>query len=119
MSSTKRSRIYFNSTGTAPAVGYAVVQDNSALGNCTAFVPAADPALTGDLTITLNAGRYAGITVAPSIVCLEYDTLGQPNDCSANLNVCSNAAGGMSVAVNGNGVAAGTINVTAQTGAVN
>jgi hypothetical protein len=119
MTSTKRSRVYFNGTGTAPAAGYAVVQDTSAAGNCSSFAVAPDPALSGSLVVTLNAGQYAGITAVPTITCLEFDTLGQPNDCGANLGVCSNTAGGMSITVNGNGVAVGTINVTAQTGAVN
>jgi MSHA pilin protein MshC len=119
MTRNKRARVYFNGTGTAPAAGYAVVQEDSASTLCTAFVPAVDPASYGNMTITLNTGRYAGITVAPTIACLEYDSLGQPSDCHVNLNMCSATAGGMSVTVNGNGVAAGTITVTSQTGAVN
>lgn len=117
MTSTKRSRVYFNGTGTAPPAGYTVVQDTSATGNCSTFVPSADPALTGNLTITLNTGKYAGITVAPSITCLEFGSLGQPFDCSANLGICSAASSGMTVDVNGS--AAMRVTVTVQTGAVN
>jgi MSHA pilin protein MshC len=119
MTRNKRSRVYFNGTGTAPAAGYAVVQDNSATSNCSSFAPAVDPAYYGNLAIALNTGSYAGITVVPTLTCLEYDSMGIPYDCSANLGICSATAGAMSVVVNGSGVAAGTVTVTAQTGAVN
>jgi prepilin-type N-terminal cleavage/methylation domain-containing protein len=113
----KRCRVYFNGTGTAPAAGYAVVQDNSALSNCSAFIPVTDPALSGNLIITLNTGQYRGITVAPTITCLEYDPRGQSYNCSANLAICSSTAAGMTVDVNGS--AAMRVTVTTQTGAVN
>jgi len=119
MTRNKRARVYFNGTGMSPGAGYAVVQDSSPAGTCGAFTPAVDPTSYGNLTITLNAGSYAGITVAPSILCLEYGTLGDPYDCSANLGICSATAAGMNVVVNGDGAPAGTITVTTQTGAVN
>jgi MSHA pilin protein MshC len=117
MTQSRRARMYFNGVGTAPASGYAVVIDTSATGNCSGFVPVADPAIGGNLTITLNAGDYAGITVTPSTTCLEFDSFGRPYDCSASLAVCSPTAGGMNADVNANPLY--RVTVTPQTGAVN
>jgi len=119
MARNRRTRVYFNGTGSAPAAGYAAAQDNSALANCSAFTAVADPASYGNLTVTLNTGSFAGITITPTMTCLEYDALGRPYNCGGSLGSCSSAAAGMSIVVNGNGTAVSTIAVTSQTGAVN
>lgn len=113
MTRNLRARVYLNGTGTAPAQGYAVALD-SAPGNCSAFAAVQDPAGAGGLSVTLNAGDYAGITVTPTTTCLEYDSLGRPFDCSANLGVCSSTSSGVSITVN----PTGSVTVTAQTGRV-
>lgn len=126
MTSSRRSRIYFNGTATPPFIapnpGYAAGIDNPP-GSCTTFAFLADPALTGNLSVALNAGDYAGVTVAPDFGCLEYDSLGRPYDCSANLGICAPAAsalaGVMNIVVNANGNLVTTVTVAAQTGAVN
>jgi MSHA pilin protein MshC len=115
MTQNRRVRVYFNGTGTAPGAGYAVVTDG-APGNCSAFTAASDPAGSGNLTVTLNAGNYAGITVNSTTNCLEYDSLGRPYDCIANLAACSATSAGPIVTINPGGM---TVTVTAQTGAVN
>jgi Tfp pilus assembly protein FimT len=115
MTRNARARVYFNNTGTAPAAGYAVAQDSSATGNCSSFAAASDPAGGGNLTVTLNAGTYAGITVTPGFSCLEYDSLGKPYNCSGGLGVCSSTSAGMTVTIN----PSGSVVITDQTGAVN
>lgn len=112
-----RSRVYFNSAGTAPAAGYSLVLSTG--NGCPGFAAAMDPATNGPWAVALNTGIYAGITVVPSIACLEYDSLGRPYDCSGLGNVCAAAQAGMTVTVQGNGVNAGTVTVSAGTGAVN
>jgi MSHA pilin protein MshC len=119
MTENRRYRVFFNGAGLAPAAGYAVARDSSALGNCGSFAAAPDPALTGNLIVTLNAGDYAGITVAPAVNCLEYDALGRPYDCSASPATCSTTSAGMIISVNANGNPVETVTVTPQTGAVN
>lgn len=116
MTRNRRARVYFNGTGTAPAAGYAVVQDNSATGNCSSFVAASDPSLSGNLTITLNVGQYAGITVVPFSGCLEYGSFGEPYDCGANLGICSVSPAAETITINPGGQ---VVTVTIQTGAVN
>jgi hypothetical protein len=115
MTRNLRTRVYLNGTGTAPAQGYAVVIDNSGSGNCGAFTAVTDPAMGGNLSVTLNAGDYAGITMTPTTTCLEYDSIGRPYNCIANLADCSATAGGMSVTVNPSG---SIVTVTDQTGKV-
>jgi MSHA pilin protein MshC len=116
MSKNRRARVYFNGIWTAPnPAGYAVVIDNSALSDCSAFAAVPDPAGSGNLTVTLNAGNYAGISVAPATNCVEYDSLGRPYDCSANLAVCSATSAGVVITIN----PTGSVTITAQTGAVN
>lgn len=116
MTRNLRTRVYFNGTGTAPAPqGYAVVIDNSASGNCASFAAVTDPAGGGSLGVTLDSGDYAGITAVPSMTCLEYDSLGRPYDCIANLAVCSATAGGMSITFSPSGT---VVTVTNQTGKV-
>jgi len=119
MTKNRRTRVYFNGTGIAPAAGYTAVQDSSVPGNCSTFTVVTDPASFGNLTVTLNAGSFTGITIAPTMTCLEYDTLGQPYNCGGSLGSCSSTAAGMSIVVNGNGAAVSTLAVAAQTGAVN
>jgi MSHA pilin protein MshC len=115
MTQNRRARVYFNGTGTAPGAGYVVVTDG-VLGNCSAFSAASDPAGSGNFTVTLNTGNYTGITVSSTTNCLEYDSLGRPYDCIANLAACSAASAGPIVTINPGGL---TVTVTAQTGAVN
>lgn len=117
MTKNRRSRVYFNGSGTAPAAGYSIVLSASAA--CAGFAALTDPATNAAWVVTLNTGTYAGITVVPSIGCLEYDSLGRPYDCSGLGNVCSGVQAGMNIVVQGNGVAAGTVTVSPQTGAVN
>jgi MSHA pilin protein MshC len=122
MTRNSRTRVYFNGTGTAPnPAGYAVVIDTSALHDCTGFTPAADPAGGVSLSVILNTGDYAGITVtpAPGMNCLEYDSLGRPYDCDPVPANCLSPASGLVISVNANAVAVDTVTVTAQTGAVN
>ncbi len=121
MIGNRRTRVYFNGTGTAPAAGYAVVVDGSASGDCSAFIAVSDPAGTGNLAVTLAAGDYTGITVAPTTTCLEYDSLGSPYNCGGGLGVCAApaSAGGMTITVPAAAAAVNTVTVTAGTGAVN
>lgn len=119
MTRGRRARVYFNGTGTAAAAGYAVVVDGSAGGDCSAFAVVRDQAGSGNLAVTLDAGDYAGITVAPTTTCLEFDSLGTPYDCIANLSICSAAAGGMTITVPAASAAVNTVAVAAGTGAVN
>jgi MSHA pilin protein MshC len=119
MTRNSRARVYFNGTGTAPNPGYAVVVDTSASRDCSSFTAAVDPVGSGNLSITLNSGSYTGITITPSMNCLEYDSLGRPYNCSAVPANCSSPAGGMTISINANAVVAATLTVTSGTGAVN
>jgi MSHA pilin protein MshC len=122
MTRNSRTRVYFNGTGTAPnPAGYAVVIDTSALHDCSGFTPAVDPAGSVSLSVVLNTGNYAGITVTPTpgMNCLEYDSLGRPYNCNAVPANCLSPSSGLMISVNANAVAAGTVTVTAETGAVN
>ena len=104
MTRNQRYRVYFN-TAPASAQGYVVVND--ANGNGTwgeAGEIASDPAGSGNLSVTLNAGQYAGITVStPAGGFIEFNSLGVPT-AAATLTV---TPGGW------------TVTITAQTGAVN
>lgn len=105
MSRNQRYRVYVN-TAPAPASGYAVVNDtngNGAWGEAGEF--AVDPAGGGNLSVTLNAGEYAGITVStPPGGYLEFNSLGSPTTGGAALTVSPGGA---------------LVGITAQTGAVN
>jgi MSHA pilin protein MshC len=109
MTWNQRHRVFFN-TNPAPNPGYAVVNDangNGTWGEAGEIAP--DPAGNGNLNVTLNAGQYAGITVStPAGGFIEFDSLGAPT-----------VGGGVVLTVFANGVAAGTMTITAQTGAVN
>lgn len=121
MTRNRRTRVYFNGTGTAPGAGYAVVIDGSAGADCSAFSAVDNPDRSGDLTVGLGTGDYAGIAIAtaPSPACLEYDSLGTPYNCIANLAVCSVTPAGMTITVPAAAAAVNTVTVTAGTGAVN
>ena len=103
MSQNKRYRVYFNTNPPSPAAGYAVVYDTSG-GGWTSFGFAQDPAGSGNLSVTLNTGDYAGITVStPAGGYVEFNSLGVPT-AAATITI---TPGGQQVAI------------TAQTGAVN
>jgi MSHA pilin protein MshC len=113
MSQNRRYRVYFNAAP-APNPGYAVVND--ANGNGTwggAGEVVMDPAGNGNLSVTLNAGQFAGITfsaVGFSGNYVEFNSLGVPFDSAGALAVNKN------VTLSPGGT---TVTVTAQTGAVN
>jgi MSHA pilin protein MshC len=114
MTSGQRYRVYFN-LSPAPAAGYAVVNNadsDATWGEAGEF--ARDPSSGGDLSVTLNAGDYAGITIsagglAPGFV--EFDTLGRPYNSGGLLGAPA------SVTVAGGSVTQ-TVTVSAQTGLV-
>ena len=112
MTRNARTRVNFSTTS------YSVLSSPS--GTCNPFTTDVDPATGGPYSVTLDTGSYAGIALTlPAMTCLEYDSLGQPYNCTGLGNVCSTNSGGMTVTVNGNAVPAGNITITAQTGAVN
>lgn len=107
MAQNRRYRVYFN-TAPSPNPGYAVVND--ANGNGTwggAGEVALDPAGRGTLSIALNAGQYAGITVStPAGGYVEFNSLG-----------ASTAGADVTIMINGDATLIVTIKT--QTGAVN
>jgi MSHA pilin protein MshC len=106
MTQNQRYRVYFNGTGAgAPVSGYIVVNDaNGNLAWGEAGEIAQDPAGGGNLSVTLNAGQYAGITVStPAGGFIEFNSLGVPTAA-----VVLTITPGLQ-----------TVAVTAQTGAVN
>jgi len=113
MSQNRRYRVYFNAAP-SPNPGYAVVNDlngNGVWGEAGEVAP--DPAGSGNLSIALNAGQYAGITfssVGFSGNYVEFDSFGVPYDSGGVLTVNKN------VTVSPGGT---TVTVTANTGAVN
>jgi type II secretory pathway pseudopilin PulG len=104
MTQNRRYRVYFN-TAPSPNPGYVVVND--ANGNGTwgeAGESAQDPGGGGNLSVTLNAGQYAGITVStPAGGFVEFNSLGVPT-----------AAATLTINPGGQ-----TVTIIAQTGAVN
>jgi hypothetical protein len=104
MTQNRRYRVFFN-TAPSPNPGYVVVND--ANGNGTwgeAGESALDPAGGGNLSVTLNAGQYAGITVStPAGGSIEFNSLGVPT-----------AAAVLTITPGGQ-----TVTIIAQTGAVN
>jgi hypothetical protein len=73
-----------------------------------------DPAGGGNLSVTLNAGDYTGITgiaMAPLYTFIEFDSLGRPYD-----NAGSLLAAAVILTISPGAV---TISITPQTGAVN
>jgi|SRR3990172_7036447 MSHA pilin protein MshC len=93
MTTSQRHRVYINTAPGPTPDGYSVV-------NVATGLVVQDPA-GGNLSVVLNAGDYAGITVSPNAV-IEFNSLGSPTTGGTNLT-----AGGT------------TITVTAETGAVN
>jgi len=121
MTSNRRTRVYFNGTGTAPAAGYAVVVDGAA-GLCNAFAAVENPAdRPNDLTVVLAAGDYAGISVTPPASgCLEFNSLGSPFICSGGLGVCDGAAAPLvTITVPAAPAGVNTVTIATGTGAVN
>lgn len=97
MTRNQRTRVTFQTNG------YAVTQGG---------VPVADPATGGSLSVTLNAGEYAGVTITAigfSGNYVEFDTLGAPHDSAGPL------ATAKSITISGGR----TVTVAAQTGRVN
>lgn len=105
MSQNRRYRVYVNTSPAPVPSGYAVVFDTSS-GAWTSFGYPQDPAGTGSLSVTLNAGQYAGITVStPAGGYIEFNSLGAPTaGAGAILTVSPGAQ---------------TVTITAGTGAVN
>jgi MSHA pilin protein MshC len=104
MTRNRSYRVYFNSAP-APGSGYAVVNDannNGTWGEAGEF--AQDPTGSGNLSVTLNAGDYAGVTASSSVNPIEFNSLGRPTGGATTITV---SPGGY------------TITVAAETGAVN
>ncbi|MDH4163665.1 MAG: GspH/FimT family pseudopilin [Nitrospirota bacterium] len=104
MTENRRYRVFVN-TAPGPNPGYAVMND--ANGNTVWGDPgevARDPAGSGNLSVVLDAGEYAGITVAPAVT-LEFDSFGRPT-----------LGGGTILTISPAGT---TVTVTDRTGAVN
>ncbi|WDT77129.1 MAG: type II secretion system protein [Candidatus Manganitrophus sp.] len=116
MVQNQRYRVYFNANP-APASGYAVVNDaapaNGTWGEAGEF--AVDPVNSGgNLSVALNAGSYAGITISVigfSGSYVEFNTLGVPYDSGGAL------AAAKSVSVTGGGFTR-TVTVQPSTGRV-
>lgn len=117
MTKNRRARVFFNVAPAPTPDGYAVVVDNSPAGDCSAFAAATDPAGGGNLSVTLDVGGYADITVAPSATCLEYDSLGRPYACGGA--ACSTAPLVVAMTADVNNDATMRVTVNIQTGAVN
>ena len=107
MTENQRYRVYVNTAPSPAPNGYAVMNDTN--GNGTwgeAGEIAQDPAGTGSLSVTLNTGKYSGITVStPAGGYIEFNSLGSPT-----------VGGGAVVTVSPGG---STVTITVQTGAVN
>lgn len=79
-----RYRVYFNTPPQTPASGYAVVNDadgNATWGEAGEF--AVDPVTGGNLSVALNTGDYAGITISAvgfTGSYVEFNSLGVPSD---------------------------------------
>lgn len=105
MTQSRRYRVYIN-TAPSPNPGYSVVNDANGNGIWgEAGEVAINPAGGGSLSIALNAGNYAGITVStPAGGYIEFDSLGRPT------------GGGVALTVSPGG---SVITITETTGAVN
>ena len=116
MTRNLRSRVIFNGTNGAPASGYAVVTGTTS--TCSAFV---DTVIGGPVRVTLGAGDYINISIAPGMNCLEYDSLGRPYNCTIAPApaACSTTLSGMAITVQANAATVGTVTITTATGAVN
>jgi MSHA pilin protein MshC len=115
MTRNLRSRVDFSTPNQ-----YSV--QSSTTSTCSAFPAAIDPATSAAFTVVLNAEDYVGITLTlPGMTCLEYDSLGQPYNCTGLGLACAGPGllSGMTVTINANAVALGSVMVSSQTGAVN
>lgn len=103
MVQNQRYRVYFNTPPQTPASGYAVV--NNADGDATwgeAGEFAVDPVTGGNLSVALNIGDYAGITISAvgfTGSYVEFSSLGVPSDGGATWGAAK------SVSVAGGGIA--------------
>lgn len=106
MTRNVRYRIYVNAAPAPVPAGYAVTD------NAGAVVP--DPA-GGNLSITLNSGSYAGITISGGFSgsFIEYNTLGVPYD-----NAGIPLAAATVLTVNASGTPERTVTIQPQTGKV-
>jgi MSHA pilin protein MshC len=114
MTRNMRNRVSFNISS------YSI--RTSATSTCSAFSPAIDPATGQPFTVDLTQAPYSGsgITLTlPAMTCLEYNSIGQPYNCTGLGNVCATVSSGMTVTVNSPSGVAGSITVSSQTGAVN
>jgi MSHA pilin protein MshC len=102
MTRNQRHRVYFNAAP-APNPGYAVTDGAGAV--------AQDPAGGGNLSVILNAGDYAGITLASPMAYIEFDSLGKPYDPLGNLTAA--------ITVLTVFPSSDTVTISPQTGAVN
>ena len=112
MTRGQRSRVDFS-------VANQYTVQSSTTSTCSGFPTATDPATGGAYLVAINTGNYAGVTITPSMNCLEYNSLGKPFNCAGLGNVCAAVASGLTVTVNANAAAVGAITVSSQTGAVN
>jgi Tfp pilus assembly protein FimT len=106
MTQNQRYRVYINTAPSPMPNGYAVVNDvnDDGWGATGGNEYASDPAGGVNLSVTLNAGNYAGITVStPAGGFIEFNSLGVPT-----------AAAILTITPGGQ-----TVTITAQTGAVN
>lgn len=106
MTENRRYRVFINAAPAPVPNGYIVVNDANAdtWGAIGANEIAQDPAGGGPLSVTLNAGDYVGITIAP-IATIEFDSLGRPT-----------MGGGTVLTISPGGR---TVTITTETGAVN
>jgi prepilin-type N-terminal cleavage/methylation domain-containing protein len=107
MTESRRYRVYINTAPSPMPNGYAVVNDlnSDGWGATGGNEYAADPAGGGNLSVTLNVGQYADITVSmlPAVGFIEFNSLGAPTT-AVTLMITPGSQ---------------TVTITAQTGAVN
>jgi len=114
MTRNQKYRVYFNASPAPVPNGYAVVYDASTAKNWSSFGYAQDPVNGGNLSVTLGAGQYTGITItSPAAGYIEFNSFGAPT-----------AGGGFSFVggigtITINASAATAVTIADQTGAVN
>jgi Tfp pilus assembly protein FimT len=115
MTKRVRYRVYFNLAPAPVPQGYAIVNDadgDGTWGEAGEF--ARDPLGGGSISVTVNTGNYAGVTLAGIGFAgqyVEFDTLGVPYSSAGSLGAVT------SVTVSG-GTTNQTVSVTPQTGSV-